>query len=52
MAATPVPTDMPAWAWQRAEVRQALRARDIGAVFRSVQQYASASQAKIVPPST
>ncbi|WP_127361545.1 XRE family transcriptional regulator [Actinacidiphila soli] len=47
MATALVPTDMPDWAWQRAEVRQALRAHDIGAVFRYVQQYAGASQAKI-----
>ncbi|MDW8804608.1 helix-turn-helix domain-containing protein [Streptomyces scabiei] len=39
--------DVPDWAWERAEVRQALRARDIGAVFRCVQQYAGASQARI-----
>ncbi|MET8506301.1 XRE family transcriptional regulator [Streptomyces sp. NPDC004787] len=31
----------------RAEVRQALRARNIGAVFRYVQQYSGASQARI-----
>ncbi|MFI8829025.1 helix-turn-helix domain-containing protein [Streptomyces sp. NPDC053431] len=36
-----------AWAWERAEVRQALRARDIRAVFRYVQQYSGASQARI-----
>jgi hypothetical protein len=47
MATALVPIDMPDWAWQRAEVRQALRAPDIGAVFRYVQQYAGASQAKI-----
>ncbi|MFG2678301.1 helix-turn-helix domain-containing protein [Streptomyces sp. NPDC048392] len=34
-------------AWERAEMRQALRARDIGAVFRQVQQFAGASQARI-----
>ncbi|MGW7363057.1 helix-turn-helix domain-containing protein [Streptomyces sp. NPDC054841] len=39
--------ELPEWAWERAEVRQALRARDIGAVFRYAQQYAGASQAKI-----
>ncbi|MBZ6472328.1 helix-turn-helix domain-containing protein [Streptomyces griseocarneus] len=38
---------MPSWAWERAEVRQALRARNVGAVFRYVQQYAGASQARI-----
>jgi transcriptional regulator with XRE-family HTH domain len=41
------PIELPDWAWERAEVRQALRARDIGAVFRHVQQYAGASQARI-----
>ncbi|WJV47270.1 helix-turn-helix domain-containing protein [Streptomyces flavofungini] len=41
------PIELPDWAWERAEVREALRARDIGAVFRHVQQYAGASQARI-----
>lgn len=41
------PIDLPGWAWERTEVRQALRARDMGAVFRHVQQYAGASQARI-----
>lgn len=39
--------ELPAWAWERADIRQALRARDIGAVFRHVQQYGGASQARI-----
>jgi len=39
--------EVPEWAWQRAEVREALRHRDMGAVFRYVQQYAGASQARI-----
>lgn len=39
--------ELPEWAWQRAEVRKALRARDMGAVFRHVQQYGGASQARI-----
>lgn len=39
--------ELPDWAWQRAEVREALRGRDIGAVLRHVQQYAGASQARI-----
>lgn len=42
-----VPTALPDWAWERADVRQALRARDIGTVFRHVQQYSGASQARI-----
>lgn len=39
--------ELPAWAWQRAEVRQALVERDIGAVFRAVQQYTGVGQASI-----
>jgi hypothetical protein len=39
------PIELPDWAWEKAEVRQALRARDIGAVFRV--QYAGASQSRI-----
>ncbi|WP_327282293.1 helix-turn-helix domain-containing protein [Streptomyces sp. NBC_01205] len=42
-----VPIELPSWAWERAEVRQALRARDVGATFRHVQQYGGASQARI-----
>jgi hypothetical protein len=41
------PVEVPEWAWQRAEVREALRTRDMGAVFRFVQQYGGASQARI-----
>jgi transcriptional regulator with XRE-family HTH domain len=47
MSTTLEPIELPDWAWERAEVRQALRARDMGAVFRHVQQYAGASQARI-----
>ncbi|WDO09980.1 helix-turn-helix domain-containing protein [Streptomyces murinus] len=47
MATALDPIELPNWAWERAEVRQALRARDIGAVFRHAQQYAGASQARI-----
>ncbi|MEV0115107.1 helix-turn-helix domain-containing protein [Streptomyces sp. NPDC050844] len=47
MPAALVPIELPEWAWQRAEVREALRGRDMGAVFRHVQQYAGVSQAKI-----
>lgn len=47
MATATQPIRLPAWAWERAEVREALRGRDIGAVFRCVQQYAGASQARI-----
>jgi transcriptional regulator with XRE-family HTH domain len=42
-----LPIEVPDWAWQRAEVRQALRTRDIGAVFRYTQQFSGASQARI-----
>ncbi|MFH8891158.1 hypothetical protein OG756_32715 [Streptomyces sp. NBC_01310] len=42
-----VPTSLPDWAWERADVRQALRTRDIGTVFRHGQQYSRASQARI-----
>ncbi|QKV95062.1 helix-turn-helix domain-containing protein [Streptomyces sp. NA02950] len=42
-----VPIELPEWAWQQAEVREALRERDMGAVFRRVQQYGGASQARI-----
>ncbi|MET9292621.1 helix-turn-helix domain-containing protein [Streptomyces sp. NPDC003077] len=42
-----VPVEVPEWAWQRAEVRQALRRQDVGAIFRYVQQYGGASQARI-----
>ncbi len=41
------PIDLPEWAWQGPEIRQALRARDMGAVLRFVQQYGGVSQARI-----
>ncbi|MFI5754300.1 helix-turn-helix domain-containing protein [Streptomyces sp. NPDC051569] len=41
------PIELPVWAWERAEIRQALRARDIGAAFRHVQRYGGVSQARI-----
>ncbi|MER5220847.1 helix-turn-helix domain-containing protein [Streptomyces flaveus] len=47
MTTTFGPIELPDWAWERAEVRQALRARDMGAVLRYVQQYAGVSQARI-----
>ncbi|MGW5674741.1 helix-turn-helix domain-containing protein [Streptomyces sp. NPDC003860] len=47
MAAPLVSIELPDWAWERADVREALRARDMGAVFRRVQQYSGASQARI-----
>ncbi|KPI20267.1 hypothetical protein OK074_7609 [Actinobacteria bacterium OK074] len=42
-----VPIELPEWAWQRADIREALRGRDRGAVFRHVQQYGGASQSRI-----
>lgn len=47
MAAAAALVVLPEWAWHRAEVRDALRIRDMGAVFRYVQKYAGASQARI-----
>lgn len=41
------PVEVPAWAWQRADVRKALAARDLAAVLRFAQQYAGASQARL-----
>ncbi|MEI7055632.1 helix-turn-helix transcriptional regulator [Nocardioides sp. CCNWLW239] len=41
------PVAMPSWAWDRPEVREALVARDMGGVFRAMQQYAGLSQARI-----
>jgi transcriptional regulator with XRE-family HTH domain len=38
---------LPDWAWQRPDVRLALKTRDIGALLRSVQQYTGASQSRI-----
>ncbi|MDX2392453.1 XRE family transcriptional regulator [Streptomyces sp. DK15] len=47
MATPLVPISLPNWVWERADVREALRVRDVGAVFRYVQQYGGASQARI-----
>ncbi|MFI6700629.1 helix-turn-helix domain-containing protein [Streptomyces sp. NPDC050509] len=47
MPMRPASIELPDWAWERAEVREALRARDMGAVFRCVQRYAGVSQARI-----
>ncbi len=38
---------IPAWLWQRADMREALRCRDVGKVFQLVQQYSGASQTQI-----
>ena len=47
MAGLPTAIELPGWAWETAELRQALRRRDMGAVFRCAQQYSGASQARI-----
>ncbi|MFE0629544.1 XRE family transcriptional regulator [Streptomyces sp. NPDC058864] len=39
--------EIPAWAWEREEIREALRARDAGAILRFAQQYGGASQSRI-----
>jgi tetratricopeptide (TPR) repeat protein len=41
------PPAIPAGFWERADVRQALRNRDMGALFRLVRQYAGMSQIRI-----
>jgi transcriptional regulator with XRE-family HTH domain len=41
------PIALPDSAWQRADVRRSLRSRDVAALFRFVQQYTGASQARI-----
>ena len=38
---------LPDWAWKRAEVRQALRERDVATLLRAAQQYSGASQGRI-----
>jgi transcriptional regulator with XRE-family HTH domain len=42
-----VPIELADWVWQHPVIRRSLRARDISAVFRHVQQYSGASQARI-----
>jgi transcriptional regulator with XRE-family HTH domain len=42
-----MPLTLPDTSWQHSAVRQALRARDIGALFRFVQHHSGASQARI-----
>ncbi|MFD9726166.1 helix-turn-helix domain-containing protein [Streptomyces sp. NPDC059072] len=41
------PPVLAAWAWECPEVREALRARDVGALLRAVQKYGGASQSRI-----
>lgn len=38
---------VPSWAWQRDEAREALRTRNVAALFRFVQAYTGASQARL-----
>lgn len=42
-----VPLSMPAWAWKREDVREALRRRHVGTLFRLVQRYTGASQSRL-----
>lgn len=42
-----IPLILPAWAWQRDDVRAALSARDVAALFRAAQRFAGASQSRI-----
>lgn len=42
-----MPVSMPEWAWQREDVREALRLRHVGALFRLVQRYSGASQSRL-----
>ncbi|MFF0144658.1 helix-turn-helix protein [Amycolatopsis sulphurea] len=41
------PLRLPDWAWRRAEVRDALKERDVGALLRSAQKYTGASQSRV-----
>ncbi|HEU5473847.1 MAG TPA: hypothetical protein VFV67_24645 [Actinophytocola sp.] len=45
--ATGAAVELPQWAWQRPDMRSALRQRDVGALLRGVQQYTGASQGRI-----
>jgi transcriptional regulator with XRE-family HTH domain len=38
---------LPEWAWQRPEVRAALKARNVAALLKAVQQYTGSSQSRI-----
>jgi transcriptional regulator with XRE-family HTH domain len=41
------PLTLPEWAWQRPEVRAALKARNVAALLKAAQQYTGASQNRI-----
>ncbi|MFI6285530.1 helix-turn-helix domain-containing protein [Streptomyces sp. NPDC051018] len=47
MTTSLLPINLPDPVWERADVRQALRARDVAALFRYVQRYSGVSQARI-----
>lgn len=38
---------IPAWVWQRDELRAVLRCRDIGGLFRLAQRYGGVSQSRL-----
>ncbi|WP_329564650.1 helix-turn-helix domain-containing protein [Kitasatospora sp. NBC_01266] len=42
-----IPLTLPDPTWQHADIQQALRARDVGGLFRFVQHHSGASQARI-----
>ncbi|WP_457031760.1 helix-turn-helix domain-containing protein [Kitasatospora sp. P5_F3] len=47
MATTILPITLPDSAWQNIEIRQALKAREVGKLFRYVQHHSGVSQARI-----
>jgi transcriptional regulator with XRE-family HTH domain len=47
MGTAVMPISLPDLTWQNSEVRRALKARDVGALFRAVQHHSGASQARI-----
>lgn len=47
MTETTSPLVLPEWAWQRPEVRTALRERNVGALLKAAQQYTGASQSRV-----
>lgn len=47
MTETTAPLALPGWAWERPEVRAALRERDVAALLKAAQQYTGASQSRL-----
>ncbi|WP_297542298.1 helix-turn-helix transcriptional regulator [Amycolatopsis sp.] len=47
MTTTNGPLTLPVWAWQRPEVRVALKGRDIASLLKAAQQYSGASQSRV-----